>query len=108
LGKHGDAVEIVTKRRTREHELELIAGKRQLETPHQQADVNALRAVVGVSLVQDHVAQALLSEDLAVLRPEQQILKHREVRQQDVRRSRSNLSPGETLVRVEDLTCIHL
>lgn len=63
---------------------------------HEQGDVGALAASVGVQLVQDQEAQALGCPDevLALVRPGQDQFEHDVVGEQDVRRVGQDLTAG--------------
>ena len=63
-----------------------------LEPPHQQGDVAAQDAPVRVDFVQDQEPAAVVGEDgLPVGGPDQEVLQHHVVGQQDVRRALAEL-----------------
>ena len=72
-----------------------IALQREAKAPQQHRDVGALRAVVGVELVQHEVLQAAraLLPDRPVLVAQQQLVQHLVVREQDVRRGVADDGP---------------
>ena len=66
----------------------LRPGQMDLQPPHQQGDVAAQDAPVRVDFVQDQEPAAVVGEDrLAVGGPDQEVLQHHVVGQQDVRRA---------------------
>ena len=73
-----------------------------LETAQQHADFLGFRPVVDVGLVEDHeppVAAVRALEQVHVCRAKQQVLQHRVVGEQQVRRGLAHLGAGQQLVR---------
>ena len=76
--------------------------QREAEAPQQHRHIGALRAIVGVKLVEDEVLQRLcaLRPDPRVRLAQQQLVEHLVVRQQDVRRAAAHdRAVGDQAVR---------
>ena len=85
MAKRCDRIAIVAKRRAGENVLHSLIPMLVTKPTHQQADVDTLRSLISVSLVEHNESEPIMPKDVGIRRSQQQILKHGEVRQKNMR-----------------------
>src|SRR5215471_1285996 len=71
---------------TRQNKLYVFLAECLLEAAHQKGNIDPLCPTICVRFIEYYISKILMTKQVRIARPKQQVLKHREIGEKDLRR----------------------